>query len=117
DACPDAPTCANVTTPRGQASYKPQGRKPRHAPVLSGEAKALWGFDRSRAGAMAPAGQSIGGEHQADAGWRGSEAGVGGAAEAAADGSGRAKLSRPLSAVAAAKRTYCGCNRCSCCNL
>ena len=48
-------------TPRGQASYKPRGRKPRHAPMASGEAKRLWGFDRSQVVAMTPTGRWIGG--------------------------------------------------------
>ena len=36
DACPDAQACAFVMTPRGQASHKPRGRKPRHAPLSFG---------------------------------------------------------------------------------
>jgi hypothetical protein len=36
----------------GQASYKPRGRKPRHARWRSGEAKPLWGFDDSQSGRM-----------------------------------------------------------------
>ena len=48
-------------TPRGQASHKPRGRKPRHAPLPFGEAKRLWGLDGSQAGAMAPTGRWIGG--------------------------------------------------------
>ena len=39
-------------TLRGQASHKPQGRKPRHAPMPFGEAKPLWGFDGSQSGRM-----------------------------------------------------------------
>ena len=36
--------------PNGQASYKPQGRKPRNAPARSGQRRSLWGLDvRSRA--------------------------------------------------------------------
>ena len=60
DACPYAPTREDVTTLRGQASYKPRGRKPRHAPLAFGEAKRLWGFDRSRVVAMAPLSRWIG---------------------------------------------------------
>ena len=48
-------------TPRGQASHKPRGRKPRHAPMPFGEAKRLWGFDGSQVGAMASTGRWIGG--------------------------------------------------------
>ena len=40
--------------PRGQASHKPRGRKPRHAPMAFGEAKLLWGFDGAQAGVMHP---------------------------------------------------------------
>jgi hypothetical protein len=34
-----------MSTLGGQASYKPRGRKPRHAAVRSGKARPLWGFD------------------------------------------------------------------------
>ena len=47
DACPDAPTSAEMTLPRGQASHKPRGRKPRHVPMPSGKATLLWGLDRA----------------------------------------------------------------------
>ena len=43
----------------------------------SGKLSALWGFDGSQVGAMAPTGGGIGGWHRADAGWRRCEAGFG----------------------------------------
>src|SRR6516162_3411412 len=52
DACPQASGREEVTTLRGQASYKPQGRKPRHAPMGSEKAKAVWGFDDLRCDAQ-----------------------------------------------------------------
>jgi hypothetical protein len=70
-----------------------------------GEAKRLWGFDGLQVGAMAPTGRWIGGRHRAEAGCRRSGAGFGDAAEAEKYGSGRVGQSRPLSAVADAKRT------------
>jgi hypothetical protein len=44
DACPVAPTCERVTLQRGQASYKPRGRKPRRTPPRSGAANAKISF-------------------------------------------------------------------------
>ena len=35
----------DTSKPSGQASYKPQGRKPRNAPARSGQRRSLWGLD------------------------------------------------------------------------
>src|SRR5262249_39964839 len=49
DACPKAPACEDVTTLRGQASCKPQGRKPRPR-CGHGKAKTAMGICRFAVG-------------------------------------------------------------------
>ncbi len=67
---------ADVMTPRGQASHKPQGRKPRHAPMPFGEAKPLWGFDGSQCGRMPQSAARAEGDIARMLGVRGAGAGV-----------------------------------------
>jgi len=95
----------DVTTLRGQASYKPQGRKPRHAPMGSEKAKAVWGFDDLRCDAQS--GRALRAEGEM-AGMQRGNGGEVGFFDDAADGKrcyGSVRQSRPLSGQADEERT------------
>ena len=94
-----------MTTLRGQASYKPQGRKPRHAPMRRGKAKAVWGFDDLRCDAQS--GRALRAEGEM-AGMQRGNGGEVGFFDDAADGKrcyGSVRQSRPLSGLADEERT------------
>lgn len=60
----------------GQASDKPQGRKPRDAPVRSEEPTQLWGFDCWQAGRRRRSGEPTGRRHRSHARRCGCEGGL-----------------------------------------
>ena len=94
-------------TPRGQASDKPRGRKPRDAPMPFGEAKPLWGFDGSQSRPDAAIGpRDAEGDIAPMSGWRRREAGFLDDAAGEKRRYGSVRQSRPLSVAADEERTH-----------
>ena len=105
-------------TPRGQASDKPRGRKPREAPARSGEPTLLWGFDCSQLAWRRGSGEPARRRHRSHAAWWGCEGGFFDDASEEKPRCSCARQSRPLSVPADEEQTHRLDNRClrSCCS-